>query len=202
MHVTSEVKGATEQCLLFLCCRAKLIKRNKKNKSVLWIFPVVVQWRLDMLGADYNLMCYYKERTMLCRKDFFRESKRAQSDILLLCPKVNNILLFCLTEANDFLHWHQIRGKYEEGAGERLCCGKPYYFTEVQASHWGWWNSLIAPMCLGGRMCSRIVFLWFFSCHFGDITWRYFFITGFSHSHAFKPITLVDGTGIPPFQFA
>lgn len=36
--------------------------------------------------------------------------------------------------------------------------------------------------------------------------WRHnlkiIFITGFSHSHAFKPITLVDGTGIPPFQFA
>lgn len=36
---------------------AKLIKRNEKNKYVLWIFPVAVQWRLVSLGADYNLMC-------------------------------------------------------------------------------------------------------------------------------------------------
>lgn len=58
---------------------------------------MVVQWRLGILGAGC-LMCYYKERTMLCRKHFCRESKRIQFDILLLLLKVNNTLLFCLME--------------------------------------------------------------------------------------------------------
>lgn len=55
----------------FSLMEAKLIKKNEKNVSVLWIFPVAVQWRLGILEADYNLMRSYKERTMLCRRDFF-----------------------------------------------------------------------------------------------------------------------------------
>lgn len=46
--------------------------------------------------------------------------------------------------------WQRVHNKCI-AEGERLCCSISDYFTEVQASHGGWWDSFIASVGARGK---------------------------------------------------